>query len=836
MTVDLEQLAQRIDRVLAHGLRREWMRRLEPARVDGWEWAECVNELRRLPEGCDACYDRPGMPFAYGSWYHGQRMTECLSLLQRFPLSSADGRTERVLDLGSGTGSVPWAIALDQVLRRPVAGARNRFLVTCCDSSWPMIEVAKALWAGFVHEFSDERVDDMIRVEWKLDSWANCSEIDGQFDAVIAHYLFDHSELRHGASADTIDLFVRRLSATGARRFVSVTTEAKASKLHSGIRDALSRVGWSVHSESQSFSPRLRGDLRKVGEFRRERSCEVPDHELRIYGGRLPRFDQSSNSAGLVLGEFVGGRRSSAPAFELTSEQQAAVQAPRGYVKLKGAAGSGKTEVLCRRLVGFARQRKSEALAPGNSAAESLVICFNKPLLEFVYGRLQALLRQDGFICVSTPVGSWNGESNQYRISLMEPKHHIHLFGFDALVSRVFNSRPGPGKSDLRDQSLGLLRQASASDLRHIPVTAFPMASVSETSIHGRSLDRSADFLVQEYERTFYGQAGLQQERYRGVKRVGRGHGLGPDARKAVIRFLERMSDRFLVARSGALVAELSATTRTRFHDVFVDEAQDFSAVDYEILERIVAPGAGLTVAFDPSQAIFRGPAFSLPKRKPSRTCFLGSSFRMPLRLCEALQPVVEYLNREHRSDRAGAERDDEADEDGLAITPRPSRLSVLGARPILIATKTCEDFVRRLHGVRLAMADPSRRDDVAVFEADEELERMISNQGAFRDVTGKSVLRVKGREFPWVVWSTRSRPKMSMELHRFCYTALSRCNGHAVIWLELDRHGLPDRSLAPIFAKGAPGALRRDRILPWDREAQEALKELDGPVVLLPS
>jgi hypothetical protein len=64
-----------------------------------------------------------------------------------------------------------------------------------------------------------------------------------------------------------------------------------------------------------------------------------------------------------------------------------------------------------------------------------------------------------------------------------------------------------------------------------------------------------------------------------------------------------------------------------------------------------------------------------------------------------------------------------------------------------------------------------------------------------------------------------------SLELDTLCYTILTRCTRHAVIWIQLDEAGDPDPGLAgPVSSSGG---FRRDRLVIVDERARRAVEAL---------
>ena len=90
------------------------------------------------------------------------------------------------------------------------------------------------------------------------------------------------------------------------------------------------------------------------------------------------------------------------------------------------------------------------------------------------------------------------------------------------------------------------------------------------------------------------------------------------------------------------------------------------------------------------------------------------------------------------------------------------------------------------------------------------------------------SVLREKGLEFPWVVWSTRISCPEGVEIRKLCYTILSRCTQQIVIWIQpFGCVGSKNqRHLSLLFGVGH-GRLRPDRLLVLDALTEQCIRRL---------
>ena len=115
------------------------------------------------------------------------------------------------------------------------------------------------------------------------------------------------------------------------------------------------------------------------------------------------------------------------------------------------------------------------------------------------------------------------------------------------------------------------------------------------------------------------------------------------------------------------------------------------------------------------------------------------------------------------------------------------------------------------------------------ILESDRLLRDAVTHQlGDGTVCKTSSVLREKGLEFPWVVWSTRISCPEGVEIRKLCYTILSRCTQQIVIWIQpFGCVGSKNqRHLSLLFGVGH-GRLRPDRLLVLDALTEQCIRRL---------
>jgi DNA helicase-2/ATP-dependent DNA helicase PcrA len=837
MSVSANDIARRFDNALARGLRHAWGDPLGcggdriPLHRQVYDITQCAKELNTLVSGEDLCYDRPGSAIAYAAWYHGERVNQFIRVLESVPELVERARPWRVIDLGAGSGAVGWAIVARELMSSRSRAGRPPIRLELIESSRPMLRLAMLLWRSLEEEFQAEGVSSIVSIApgsgWRHESWPRMTTAVEEADLLTAHYLFDYSEIDPQKLSESVALFRKQLRHQRVSRLLCCTTTKKQAVLNR-LRQDLVADHWSVALREIPVGP-LVGSLPKTGEFRRVTlSAAISDDRLRRLSGREPSF------SGIAKGGAVLLSASGSSLFQdlgnvsdlLTSEQERALGERGQNVAIKGSAGSGKTLVIALRMARFIRNAASS-----HQEHAALFTSFNRNLVKKVQEDVVELLRSDypeGRIQVLAP----SGDKSVLRWIEVNGRRLACFSTLDSVVSQMFIlvGHEGDGSADsvveiLRD----VLREPGIAPLLSmLPIQACPPARGDEEAVGGRSLERAARYLADEFRTVFYGRAGCDVEAYvdrKRVSRVRRKVRLSSTQRLAVGGILVKVRQTFFLRRCAAARGEPKAF----FSALMVDEAQDLCDLDFSILRRLLRPGGSFTIAFDTSQAIRTGATFRPPRVEPDwKVHRLTGSYRMPLRVCEALVPVVEAIRAE--------EHEIGLEERLMSSPPVPSRLSVLGSRPFVVATRTEDEFAGIVVALAMAFDPPVRGKapyDLVVLEKDGKLSRSIKKRLASESSNltvssmTSSVLTEKGIEFPWIIWSTRAECDEPLDLHRLCYTIVSRCTRHMVIWLQLDESCRPDVSLAPVMA-GKRG-LRRERLIAIDQVAEDALRYLDG-------
>jgi len=265
-----------------------------------------------------------------------------------------------------------------------------------------------------------------------------------------------------------------------------------------------------------------------------------------------------------------------------------------------------------------------------------------------------------------------------------------------------------------------------------------------------------------------------------------------------------------------------------------------------EVLPTLVDDARDIVIGLDATQALYTGSTFERPRQiagingqqRRWQTHELSGSYRLPIRICEALEPLAAPILSDRTKNRSTSERaaqqdislpkqkrDDDAPEDHL--TPSSMKSAITGIRPVILCPAHSDDLSEQLAEVLRTHCDFStdQIDHVKLTYAEanpiekKELQMGLIWHSINGTVQIESMLKIKGLERPIVVWNTRmtSSYARASELNEWIYTILTRTTGLLVIALSVH---------TPDEIRTAVAALRRDRLLFWNKAAETRFDE----------
>lgn len=738
----------------------------------GWtafEHGSCITDLAGLSGGEDCYYDRPAIGLQYALWYHPSRTADLVRLL--LPVITAKGRAQRplhIIDLGAGTGATATATRI--VLERlRVAGAPTpKVRLEALESSPFMLDMFHAIDDELASAFAP--TDLVVRTHQR--SWFSPKISDETIELdephIIASYTFDHSD--------------RDLNATLARRLRQMADRVGAESLHLlgplPKRDILEELVSDLKADLRESSPWEPCEV-VAGDF-------VPTASLELLAMRRRRLADGHEAAQRLLHRApswdnralwqVGLRRAPSQlfppeplvfGFALDELQEEAAAPDHGGTPrptaIVGAAGSGKSFVLMERAARILQQGADQRI---------LVTAFNVAMVDELARILQ--LRLPGLELTREPgaEGLWCDRSNGESLHTSR----VVLCNRDKLPTRIF---------DMRFEG--------------------PLISVSS--------DAEA-----EGERFFWGKALLDWQTYRNHLRTGVGRGqqlLEPQRRELWNTFWAEGKDSFTHRRIATLKAVRDRATfaNQRFTHVLVDECQDFTEADYELLRYVIDDPSDLIVAGDEAQSLHLGGTYRRPtlKRTDGSTTIwkvhrLEGSYRLPVAVCRAVAPLATYVAQ--LVSGSGGSADD------LTI-PEPRKAASFGPRPIVLHE---QEVPRELPRILHLYKRVSRTESVCITDGSKRLRDAVNEAAAHAGFTVdmENMRKIKGLERKMVIVLAQASNHHDNETAAQCfYTAMTRAT-------EVNIIVLPEQPTAGI--QDALKVLHPSRFLPWTSTSAAAI------------
>jgi hypothetical protein len=764
---------------------------------------ETVEELFLPANRKDLCYDRPTIGFTYSLWFHARRVNQLLQgLLSTLPFAS-DSQIE-IFDLGGGTGALLWAAGLVYAAMKEKELNPPKLTVINIDSSPFMLKYGELLWQKFTDQYPSCRE---IKTICKLNSWHTEGE-EYTKPWLSASYLFDADEDKESVASD----FSKKVESMSPDHILLLTSKGKRSVFNEVITHVkkLKPVGYRVESsEGESL---FRGGLSQVRNFRTKANEEFgtdfkgyPKWTEGEFLYAVLRREQASLSFGeesvadvsagqavvnIGLSRPTAKRRSDLALNEKQAEAASHSEQPTIIV---GPAGSGKSIVLVERIKNLVTERDYDP------SLRILLTTFNKQLL---YQQLRPWLRAllDGQRAFLQPDPKLKGLGFKFQGSA---HFNIDILHFDILPSRlgrIFGQQGEGALLKFITKAIGQVRK-----------------SLEEDGSDLSNLDRilEPDFILEEFNRVFYGLEYFDEHKYLTEERIGRGSRprmpVNSVRRKVAWRcmqaYLKSLEESGLHSFTSARLEFLRQLKKKAdaaiYTHIFVDEVQDCTEADINIFYALLKDPNNLVVAGDMAQSVRLGGSYGIPRapegQKPRRVHRLEGSYRLPLRISECIYTLSEKIKAKHPPRDVGPD---------LII---PYKGGPPGARPIIVYAQTLNDMCRKLVAV-IGQYSEYEFQDVTILEKDTELAAALRQEGSI--ISEDTILRCKGMEMDCVLWSTRIPAAGKNEVEETIYTILTRTSKLLIVALWPEIQGEYSAVLKDF---------RADRVICWDEESNVA-------------
>jgi len=776
----------------------------------------------KLGNGEDCNYDRPTVGVAYAYWYMPRRINEAFHFLVP-ELVEGQGAEATIVDIGCGTGATWWACRYVSAAMAAVGLKAPEINIVACDTSLPMLQLGKRLWANL-----DPKTTATIQISADLSSWTNIVKPPKE-SVIFASYLFDQSD-KHRIEA--LGKTLRRMADSfeaknvyiiGASNKRAITESCVAAFIDG--HDAWRRQ--TARKSSQVWS----GSIPQLKFLRQQFAVGCTGLTSRFANSLSPSWSDNRADYRHLSRSRKGfvEHSQNLSSFVLDAEQDAAATPDERLTAILGAAGSGKSRVLVERV---ARTLLADVSNVGEGG-EYLVTCFNKAVVQqlqrWFIERLNASedtstrlsFDVDGEIVTVRDSSKLRltSASNRTGKSVDPALARVHFSTWDAIIYRQFPSSrfTASAESELALEQI-IKRWGNLNGENRDWLDQNPWVTPK--------------FTLQELKRVIYGQEVSNLDEYLSIQR--RGRPKEPQMRKErraglwnLISHPKRKKlwvDRRIAAHRAIRAGFVPAG----FKRVFLDECQDFVEADFHLISSLVQEPRHLVVCGDGTQALQTGPGYFRPRTVRGVrwvTHELSGSYRLPIRICEAIEPVAKAIQRlrKGQSNHQGA-----TDENGEDITlPRAVRSAVIGCRPIVLATSDQPRFVQQISSVLQFIAPLVEVNGKFVITNADEKNTILA---AYLDTAVKmfkpkyiiennSMLKIKGLERPCVLFSTKLDGSLTpgASTYEWTYTILTRPT--SVLILNLSTATSPE-------IKALVGRMRRDCLFFWDQNAENRFDE----------
>lgn len=780
-----------------------------------YDLKQCHIESYNLSRGKDLCYDRPNTAFAYSLWYHPRRINTFLSFFAD-KLIEQQGSHIEIFDLGAGAGAIQWALGLIYSGLKRLGEASPKITVINIDTSPFMLHYNRDyLWKEFLKFYPE--IDNNFIIEYEVNSWNNEKDLETSNPVLAASYLFDASDNKIEIAND-FKALVNKYRPNTVLLLTSNQTE-KVPFVNSVVNQ-FRELGFNSQMVSDA-NLLFRGNLDKINEVRSALANKFNISEL-----HRQSFWNDRSHYGVVLQKpqseltFFHGAKSIASLdiytppitvrrdVTLNDKQKRSAKNIQTPCVIVGPAGCGKSIVVTEKIKNIIEENNY------SSDLRILLTTFNKGLIDKLSEWLKDLLDSKK-IKFKYDVNSYTGfneKSSHFIFNYPDnTATNIRLIHFDMLPKKL---------GDVRYR--GLVKHAEHNKLLNEIIATIKTEEIINSDHYDNILN--PDFLFEEYNRVIYGlQVGISgaENKYLEVSRKGRGNNPSLQRnsyrRKLAFKCLKQYASRmhnegiesFTIRRQYLYSLLKSGQLKAMYDYILVDEFQDCTKADIDIFFRLLKQDKqnNFTLAGDLAQSIHLGTSARVDSiREVIREGreldniqwhFLEGSYRLPVRISEAIKKLSEAINTRFNQERAAS-----------IITPFKG--SPPGSRPIVIYGQSYIEVAEKVKQIfnHYKIYDLEK---ITILEKDEELKNAIKSKGIDSDTD--TILSLKGLEKECVLWSTRIPLEFEKEVFEFAYTIVTRTSCILIIALTEKTQNIYKKIL---------GLFDKERLIMWDRETED--------------
>lgn len=773
----------------------------------GHDFSCSQKEGYNLLNGLDLCYDRYTTALSYSLWYQARRINVFLShFLDKIIDGCNSSQPVNIFDLGAGTGCVQFCFGLVAT-----GFTRHGFEVPILrivnvDSSPFMLSYLKEyIWKYAQKEYPEFK--DVL-TEYHTCSWSNSSDIAIVNPWISASYLFDSSDNKDYL-AQHFDQLIKDFDPERVLLLTSNQDAKKRMMADLSLKMKSKEYVVTASSTENVFS----GDLIKLSDFRNslvtKYKLQASSRNVSWSDGSFTAVGLAKKQAGLALSlkdvpqdyDLFNSPLKVRRSVKLNELQLKAAEYETRPSIITGPAGCGKSVVMTEKIINTIEHYRWAI--PLNI----LVTTFNKSLLKQLRGWITDLLeikekklRQIYFLARS---GSNDGtgeiiisDSVEIRIKFV----HFEMLGkyIGKMNYNYFDEKVHTAK--IASFILEVRKEMELKENDHIDIL-------------------TPQFVSEEYHRVIYGlmcPIALGLEKYKALERKGRAKRLGANQREVVWYAIKKYATwmykdpkagHSFIAKRRILLKNLETEGNTieKFDHVYVDEFQDCTPADFQIMTKLLKDANNLTISGDLAQAVHIGQSGIIPRdgtmavRKFHR---LIGSYRLPYRICEAIQPLSQQIT--------GFSLDKD-----ITVEMSPSKGAPPGARPIIVYGESTDLVADKIMKIKNFYSVYDLQ-TITILEYDGDLCRSLRKQ--HRSVESSTVLKLKGLEKEMIVWSLQAPIELVTEILEFAYTIMTRTSCLLVIAMTAEGQSYNCDVLQ---------YLRRDRLIAWDSETEVIFNDI---------
>lgn len=777
-----------------------------------YERAKAFEQTLNLGSALDCNYDRPTVGVAYATWYMPRRIQDATRAFIPL-LCNAKKREISVVDLGCGTGATWWAIHFILCAMAECGLQPPKVKIIGCDISVPMLNVARSLWSKLTHN-----QENFVEVTSQLLSWTALRDLP--HDSIIfASYLLDQSDRYRIVE---VGRTLRRLAeAAQASDVVIIGASNKKALTSMGVQE-FTRDKLSWKQIETNFAPQIWGGPILALSSLRKRLTSGCGGVSEDYGSRkIPTWNPDGADF-IHLVNPIGFKPSNGdsepvPNFALDEAQERAATPDDRMTAILGAAGSGKSRVLVERL---ARTIQRDLDRQTNGQLRYLVTTFNHSVRQQLRRWLIERIEND-------PLLNGRFVTRGEEMIIVDQRIFIHFLTWDTVVKRSFGIATNQPSTDSEDVMRQIIRHWAAKDTDRI-----------------KWLEDNdwvtPKFVLQEIKRVVYGQQATTLEKYLTTVRRGRPRQPGmTEQRKRAIWSLLDSNNRlqlWIDRRIDALARLENGFRPTPYNHIFLDECQDFVEADFRLIEALIVDAHQLTVCGDGAQALHTGPGYSRPRRIGNanwREHVLEGSYRLPIRVCEAIAPIAVAIQKLRETQGSVPEDDEFIDPDQPDITlPQSVKNAEIGIRPIILAPTSSTELLEQIIQISdfyapLIHTDGERPIITNADNTNKECARILKLAASAGRVSywveDSTMLWIKGLERKFVFWSTYFNVvNPGSATYEWVYTILTRTTRLLVVMLSKNTSD---------DLKSLVGRMNKDSLLFWSEDAEKLFNEFSTHV-----